>query len=184
LSKPHCTDIQSTPTTTSDALIKNHLRQTFATIGQGVREPKSIGPTLRTSLIGLFQSRGGGLYALGYVVTFVVLEVLEIPEMFADLAGLFAAGGSLFGGVIALVVDFFVDLITNMVYGFIWPALLIEWLGWWGVLLLAIGFATFNRFLRPIMERFVPELKPDTSSEDSPDSLAENAPESPPESLP
>jgi len=65
---------------------------------------------LRESLISLFQSRGGGLYALGYVVTFVVLEVLEIPELFGDLAGLFVGDGTLPGSVIALGVDFFVDI--------------------------------------------------------------------------
>jgi len=114
---------------------------------------------LRASLISLFQSRGGGLYALGYVVTFVLLELLEIPELIADVAGLFLGDGSLPGSVIALGIEFLVDTWRNIGLAFAWPALLIRSLGWVGVALVAVGFATFNRFLRPIVERFVPELK-------------------------
>ena len=124
---------------------------------------------LRASLISLFQSRGGGLYALGYVVTFVVLEVLEIPELFGDLAGLFVGDGTLAGSVIALGVDFFVDTLRNMVYAFIWPALVIQYFGWVGVALVAVGFATYDRLLRSIVERFVPELKVEPLSNEAPD---------------
>jgi len=125
---------------------------------------------LRTGLISLFQSRGGGLYALGYVVTFVVLEVLEIPEMFADLGGLFAGEGTWPGAVIALVADFFVDTLRNMIYAFVWPGLFLGLLGPIGVVLLAVGFGTYNTLLRPIVERFVPELKVEPSiPEESPE---------------
>jgi len=149
------------------APIKKHIRQTFANIEQGVREPRSIGPMLRENLIGLFRSRGGGLYALGYVATFVLLEVLEIPEFIGDVAGLFTGSGTLPGSLLALIVDFFVDTIGNMILAFMWPALLINYFEWVGVAMVAIGFATYDRFLRPIVERFVPELKVEPLSADS-----------------
>ncbi len=120
-------------------------------------------------MIGLVQSRGGGLYALGYVVTFVLMEVLEIPDLVSDLAGLFGGDGTFPGSLFALGVEFFVDTLRNMVYGFIWPALLIREFGWMGVAAVAVGFATYDSVLRPIVERFVPELKPKPEEDEEQD---------------
>ncbi len=146
--------------------IRNHIRRTFANIEQGVREPRSIGPMLREGFVTLWQSRGGGLFGLGYVVTFVSLEVLELPEFFGDLAALFAGDGTLPGSALVMGVDFFVDTLRNMLSAFMWPVWLIQALGGYGVLLLGVGFATFNRFIRPLVEQVLPELRaPDASEE-------------------
>ena len=114
---------------------------------------------VRSNLISLFRSRGGGLYALGYVVSFVVLEVLEIPDLLTDLAGFFSGDGSFVGSLLALMVDFFVDTLRNVIYSFVWPGFFLQLTGPIGVAFLAVGFATYNRILRPIVERVVPELK-------------------------
>ena len=141
--------------------IKQHIRQIFANIERGVREPRSIGPMMRGGALQLWQSRGGGLYGLGYVVTFVALEVLEIPELFRDLYALFGGGtvGLALSALLTLIVDFFVDTLKNMIFAFIWPGLLISYLDGWGVLLVALGFASFDPLLRPLIERAFPELK-------------------------
>ena len=114
---------------------------------------------VRSNLISLFRSRGGGLYALGYVVSFVVLEVLEIPDLLTDLAGFFSGDGSFVSSLLALMVDFFVDTLRNVIYSFVWPGFFLQLTGPIGVAFLAVGFATYNRILRPIVERVVPELK-------------------------
>ena len=116
---------------------------------------------MRGGAVQLWQSRGGGLYGLGYVVTFVALEVFEIPEFFSDLYALFGGDtvASGLSALLTLIVDFFVDTLKNMVFAFIWPALLISLLGGWGVLLVALGFASFDPLLRPLIERVFPELK-------------------------
>ncbi len=151
-------------------------------IEQGVREPKRIVPMAREGSIRLWQSRGGGLYGLGYVLTFISLEILEIPELAQDLFNLFVGDGSTPGALLALIIEFFVDTGLNMVYAFIWPALLIEQFHGFGVFLVAFGFATFNRFWRPLVERLVPELKalePEHSEETEEPELQEPGPEEP-----
>ena len=124
---------------------------------------------VRSNLISLFRSRGGGLYALGYVVSFVVLEVLEIPDLLTDLAGFFSGDGSFVSSLLALMVDFFVDTLRNVIYSFVWPGFFLQLTGPIGVAFLAVGFATYNRILRPIVERVVPELKAEPALDEDKD---------------
>lgn len=138
-------------------MLKKHLRQTFANIEQGVREPTSIGRMFRAGLVALWHSRGGGLYGLGYVVYFVILEVVAVGRQIAETV---AGDASLIDWVMDVLVRFGADTLSNMIQSFIWPVWVLQGLQGWGVLLLAVGFASFNRFLRPLLERLVPELAP------------------------
>lgn len=106
----------------------------------------------RTWFAKVWQIRGGGLYACGYAVTFVVLEV-------RSLAGdVFEADG---------IVDFFTEQIvetlfrflseslSNMIYAFIWPVQVITYRAPWGAIGLGLAFLVFDLVLRKPIERWL-----------------------------
>ena len=100
----------------------------------------------------LFKIRGGGLYALGYILTFVWLEVTTlIDELFG------ADGVSDFVGrqVIELAFRFASDSIQNMVRAFIWPVPILQFHPPYGVFGLALLFIGFGRFIKPTLERWM-----------------------------
>ena len=47
-------------------------------------EPMSLGTIAREAAVTLWSSRGGGFYGLGYVVTFVVLEIRLFASQVPD----------------------------------------------------------------------------------------------------
>lgn len=136
--------------------MKNHIKQTFANIDQGVREPRSIGPMMRASLIRLWSARGGGLYGLGYVLTFVALEV---PTTIANVTELVTGSASVLAAILEWLLRFGLDTLLNMLWAFLWPVFLLENMGGWGVAVLVVGFIVFEKLLRPMVESAIPELK-------------------------
>ena len=66
----------------------------------------------RTWFRKIWDVRGGGLYACGFAITFIVLEVRSLVD---DVLGI----GSIFEGeIIAFVVDFILDSINNTISAF------------------------------------------------------------------
>ena len=136
--------------------MKKYLKQSFATIDQGVREPRTIGPMARASLVKLWLSRGGGLYGLGYVFTFLAREV---PAVIANFTAVVSGSASVAGAIFEWLIRFGSDTLMNMLWAFMWPVLLIELLGGWGIVILVAGFFAFEKLLRPLVESAVPELQ-------------------------
>ena len=136
--------------------MKKHLKQTFANIDQGVREPRTIGAMIRANLVTLWLSRGGGLYGLGYVLTFLAREV---PDAIANFTEVVSGSASVAGAIFEWLVRFGSDTLMNMLWAFLWPVQLIEWLGGWGIAMLLAAFLAFEKLLRPMVESVVPELK-------------------------
>ena len=107
---------------------------------------------LRTWFAKVWQIRGGGLYACGYAVTFLVLEI-------RSLAGdVFEADG---------IVDFFAEQIvetlfrflgeslSNMISAFMWPVYLVQLNPPWGAIALGLAFLLFDLVLRKPIERWL-----------------------------
>ena len=102
------------------------------------RQPAAIVPLLRSWLVKLWASRGGGFYGLGYVVTFVALEIRSLSGGLTTVSGLLAQAAQ-------YVLRFSVDSVRNVVSALIWPAHLFEWLGGpAGLIALAVGYAVFE----------------------------------------
>lgn len=119
-------------------------------------DPRSLGTLIRQGLLGLWRARGGGLYGLGYVVAFVLLEVKVVVGEFAGSEGVIAfLGDQLLEYLLRLGLMSFV----NVVLAFLWPLLLLERLGVWGLLLLPAAYLLFERWLRPRVEAAFPELR-------------------------
>jgi hypothetical protein len=116
------------------------------------RQPAAILPLLRRWLVNLWASRGGGFYGLGYVLTFVVLEIKSLSGGLTTVSGLLAQAAQ-------YVLRFSVDSLRNVISALIWPAHLFEWLGGpAGLVALAIGYAAFEVAIRPLVQAWLPEV--------------------------
>ena len=114
----------------------------------------------------VWQLRGGGFYALGFIVTFAYLEVMEL--LFDDIPTLVSMRDPFGGDLIDFVIDFLVDTLMNMLSAFIWPVHVLSWQEPWGVLLLIAGFLLFPKLLKGPLEHWLfdgapPRKKPDSS---------------------
>ena len=105
-------------------------------------------------LLGLWQKKGAGFYGLGFVISFVILEIRSIID---DLTG-DPATGLLMQGV-EFLVRFGVESVINGVLALVWPLFVLERLGAYGIVLLVGGYLVFERGLRPVVEHRFPELR-------------------------
>lgn len=146
---------------------KTERRSLSKRVGDGARALGELGDDLvhrpgvlpgkahgwfRTWFAKVWKIRGGGLYACGYAVTFLVLEI-------RSLAGdVFEADG---------IVDFFTEQIfetlfrflgeslANMISAFMWPIYLVQLNPPWGAIGLGLAFAIFDLVLRKPIERWL-----------------------------
>jgi hypothetical protein len=117
------------------------------------RQPRSIVPLVRGWLVKLWASRGGGLYGLGYVVTFAALEAQSMAGDFASVSGVVAQA-------LQYVIRFSVESFLNGIRALIWPVHLFEWLGATsGLAVLGLGYIAFELALRPLVQAQFPELE-------------------------
>lgn len=107
--------------------------------------------------------RGGGLYAVGFAVTFVMLELQQVVGDLASLGAIITGG---FDGLIGFVFGFIIDSFVNTFYSLIWPVYVIQWQPPWGAIGLGLAYAGFASFLkRPITKwLFDGEPSPDAKA--------------------
>ena len=96
--------------------------------------------------------RGGGLYAVGFAVTFLYLEIVEIIT--DDIPTLFTIN-ILSSDLIDYVISFIVDTFMNFVSALIWPVPVVSFAPPWGAVGLGIAFILFNRFLKEPVQRWL-----------------------------
>ena len=121
-----------------------------------VSEPRAF-PTaliefLRQSVRTLWDARGGGLYACGFVITFLWLEVTMVLDEFAASSSI----GGFFG---EQSLEFFFRFtfmsLANSLQAFVWPLLIIAIDPLWGGILLAAMYFIFPRYLKKPLERWL-----------------------------
>ena len=105
----------------------------------------------------VWRSRGGGLYAVGFMVAFGYLETVDV--LFDDVPQLFAINW-FSGEVFGFAVDFLVDTLRNMLLAFLWPVLVAQWQAPLGLLLLAAMFLLFPRVAQAPLESWLFEGQP------------------------
>jgi hypothetical protein len=118
-------------------------------------EPSSIFQWPRDWFVRLWVTKGGGFYGLGYVITFVWLEIR-------------ATSGGIGGGdigdfitaqIIQYIIRFSLDSLLNALFALIWPIYLLQWANGLGIVVL-IGVYTAYRFaVHPFLENRIPELE-------------------------
>lgn len=109
-----------------------------------------------------WRTRGGGFYGLGYLVAFIWLQVnvLVGDVIESQSLGAFAAGAAL-----EYLLRFSLMAVLNVFLALIWPLYVLQYLGGPGIILLGLGYVGFEYGLRPLLEQYFPELKPESASE-------------------
>lgn len=103
----------------------------------------------------VWDVRGGGLYACGFAVTFIVLEVGSLAD---DVLGI----GAVFRGeALAFLVDFVIDSLMNTFYALIWPVFVIQWAPPWGALALGVAYWLFPMYAKQHIEAWLFDGEPD-----------------------
>jgi len=114
--------------------------------------PKTELPWYRRWLAKVWHTRGGGLYAVGYAITFVYLEARTI------LSELFEAEGIvdfLSNQLFELIFRFLGESLMNMVQAFMWPVEIVQFWPPFGAIALGLAFLAFDKYLRKPVERWL-----------------------------
>ena len=121
-----------------------------------VRDPRSIPVKaegwFRRWARKVWSVRGGGLYALGYIVTFVWFEITTLVGEVADAEGV---GDFVTGQAAEFVFRFASDSIENMIKAFVWPYYVVQISPPYGAIALGLGFLGFSAFLKKPIERWL-----------------------------
>jgi len=119
-------------------------------------EPRSLGGHVRDGFIAVWLAHGAGFYGLGWICTFVVLEVNTFGGELAQSEGVAEFVG---GQFIEYVIRVGFLSFVNSILAAIWPVYLLQWLSGYGILVLVGGYLAFERLLRPVVENRFPELR-------------------------
>jgi hypothetical protein len=96
--------------------------------------------------------RGGGLYALGFIVSFLYLEITEL--VLDDIPSFLTLNDYSLGSLIGFAVQWLIDTLKNTLLAFLWPVRLMAWQTPFGVILLLAAFLIFPRYLKGPIERW------------------------------
>lgn len=114
--------------------------------------PREVGGLVRRTLRRVWDARGGGLYACGFVVTFVYLET---KMLVSDIAEAESVGGFFTEQATEMVFRYVGESIQNTVQAFIWPVKVIQIDPEWGIAVLVAAFFLFDRFLKAKIEEWL-----------------------------
>lgn len=121
-----------------------------------VRNPRGIPDTAHGAFRAWFRriwdTRGGGVYTLGYALCFAALELKTLAGEVIDMG---SAGDFILEQLIEFVIRFGTDSLANLVMALIWPAFVVSWYPPWGIGLLVLLFMMFPKFIRPPIERWL-----------------------------
>jgi len=97
----------------------------------------------------IWKVRGGGLYACGFAVTFLVFEISSLREDIAQIGGIFN------GELIAFVINFLIDSLMNTIKAFAWPVYVVQMAPPFGAIALGLAFVGFTKYLKPPITRWL-----------------------------
>ncbi len=100
----------------------------------------------------VWSVRGGGLYATGFALTFLYIEIVDIVT--DDIPTLFSIN-LLSGELVGFIIEFFIDTFLNFVEALIWPIEVIAFAPPWGVVGLVVAWFVFDRFLTSRIEEWM-----------------------------
>ena len=121
-----------------------------------VKEPKAFprktAHAVRPWFRKVWKARGGGLYACGFVVTFVYLEAATlISEVMASTG----AADFFTEQLIELPFRFLGESLKNMVLAFMWPVPIVQYSPPWGIAILVAIYLIFANFIKKPLEQWL-----------------------------
>ena len=107
----------------------------------------------------VWKLRGGGLYACGFAISFVIRELGSLAD---DVLGI----GAIFTGqAFEFIINFIVDSFMNTMYSFMWPVYVVTFAPPWGAIGLGVAFYGFSSFLKKSIEGWLFADAPDSAEE-------------------
>ncbi len=140
-----------------------HRAQETANLGTVLKnEPKSF-PAACLKLLNrwvrsVWNARGGGLYACGFVVTFVWLEA---SMFFAEIVGGESIASFFEEQLLEFLIRFSMLSIQNTISAFMWPVYIINYSPAWGGISLAAMFVPFDKFIKNHLDVWLLDHKVD-----------------------
>ena len=160
-------DQSSQNSTKADKPLGYRIGQGLRSAGEAVQDPGTLPGKahgrLRRWFRKVWEVRGGGLYALGYIATFLWFEAKTLAGEISEAEGVV----DFFQNQIAeFLVRFFTETITNMIKAFMWPVYIVQLYPPWGAIALGVSFALFASVLQKPIERYLfdNELRPETEA--------------------
>lgn len=142
------------------------------TLAKEPREfPNALMNVFRRSFLTVWDARGGGLYACGYVVTFVWLEMIMFVD---DILAAESVGGFFGAQVFEMFFRYLGESLQNMIAAFIWPVHVVTFAPPWGAIAFGLSYALFERlFKKPIEGWLLHDDEAPGESEPAPDNVQE-----------
>ena len=107
----------------------------------------------------VWNVRGGGLYAVGYALTFIYLEVRTVLVEFIEADSI---GSFLSEQLVEFVLRFAMDSLENMIMALMWPVDIVTWQPPFGAIGFGLAYMVFATFLKkPITDWLFPETEQD-----------------------
>jgi hypothetical protein len=138
--------------------LKHRVSDSYTTMRGIVAEPHTAPGIARAALIKLWRVRGGGFYGLGYVITFVVLEIRTLIGTAVDSTDVVTM---MVQEALQLLFRFAVQSFINGFVAFGWPIVVVNYLHGWGLLAIGVGWLLFDRWAKPWINARLPELAPE-----------------------
>ena len=105
----------------------------------------------------VWRVRGGGLYACGYAITFVALEVTTVV---GELAESTSIGNFLSEQLVEFIFRFASDSMVNLLMALMWPVFVVQWQPPFGAIGLGLAYIAFAKYLKkPISDWLLPETE-------------------------
>lgn len=116
-------------------------------------EPKAVPGKLlhivRRSVRTIWDARGGGFYACGFVITFIVLEIRMLLE---DVVSAEGVGDFFSEQLFEMFFRYFTESFVNSIKSFIWPLFVMQFRPPVGIIALIAGYFLFSRVLKSHLE--------------------------------
>jgi hypothetical protein len=136
--------------------IRNQMTETASLGSLLVNEPKAFPGALlqvfKRGFRNVWHARGGGLYACGFLVTFVWLE---LSMFFGEIQEAQSIGGFFSGQLIEFLLRFSLLSLLNTLNALIWPFHIISMSPLWGGLAIGGMYVLFAKFAKVPLEQWL-----------------------------
>lgn len=119
--------------------------------------PNALGLAFRRGFRAVWDARGGGLYAVGFFVTFLWFE---LTMFVGDVAEANGVGEFVTSQFFEVLLRFTFESMGNTLRAFLWPLYAVQFSPPVGLALMALAFILFPRFVKPSLERWLFDDEP------------------------
>ena len=115
--------------------------------------PDKAHGAFRTWFRRVWDVRGGGLYAVGFAIAFLIFEITEIVT--DDIPQFIAMNNVFSSEIVGFGIQFIIDTMVNFVKALIWPVYVVTLWPPAGAIALAVAFLRFPRYVKPHVESYL-----------------------------